>query len=262
MASARTAPHPPSPRRGRGDLTAAYPPHPPLTPTRAPTRGEAPMAAERPTPTGPAAPDLRIVESRVYRGRNIWSYEPVDPPRRRPRRPRGVPQRHPARASPTGSSSCCPGLENGTPAPRGRAGGFVERLREGTWLGHVAEHVALQLQTGGRARPVARQDPRRQGQPGRLQRHLRLHRRAGRPRRRSPRGAARQPPRPARGGVRLRTRSSTSFLPGGRAHRVRAVDRRRSSRRRSAATSPGSGSTVRRSSSSARASTSSGSARR
>src|SRR4029079_5303149 len=29
---------------------------------------------------------------------------------------------------------------------RGRKGGFVERLREGTWLGHVAEHVALQLQ--------------------------------------------------------------------------------------------------------------------
>ncbi len=29
-----------------------------------------------PTPTGPAAPDLRILESRVYRGGNIWSYDP------------------------------------------------------------------------------------------------------------------------------------------------------------------------------------------
>src|SRR6185369_4666422 len=29
---------------------------------------------------------------------------------------------------------------------RGRRGGFLERLREGTWLGHVAEHAALQLQ--------------------------------------------------------------------------------------------------------------------
>lgn len=28
----------------------------------------------------------------------------------------------------------------------GRAGGFVQRLREGTWLGHVAEHVAIELQ--------------------------------------------------------------------------------------------------------------------
>jgi len=29
----------------------------------------------------------------------------------------------------------------------GRRGGFVSRLREGTWLGHVVEHVALELQT-------------------------------------------------------------------------------------------------------------------
>src|SRR5919205_3405876 len=28
---------------------------------------------------------------------------------------------------------------------RGRAGGFVERLREGTYFGHVVEHVTLEL---------------------------------------------------------------------------------------------------------------------
>ena len=28
-----------------------------------------------------------------------------------------------------------------------RRGGFVQRMREGTWIGHVAEHVALELQT-------------------------------------------------------------------------------------------------------------------
>ena len=28
-----------------------------------------------------------------------------------------------------------------------RVGGFVRRLREGTWFGHVAEHVALELQS-------------------------------------------------------------------------------------------------------------------
>src|SRR5919112_491991 len=28
---------------------------------------------------------------------------------------------------------------------KGRAGGFVERLREGTYFGHVVEHVALEL---------------------------------------------------------------------------------------------------------------------
>ncbi|HBV12868.1 MAG TPA: cyanophycin synthetase, partial [Brevundimonas sp.] len=29
----------------------------------------------------------------------------------------------------------------------GEPGGFVRRLRDGTWFGHVAEHVALELQT-------------------------------------------------------------------------------------------------------------------
>jgi cyanophycin synthetase len=48
----------------------------------------------------------------------------------------------------------------------GREGGFVERVREGTWLGHVAEHVAIELQalagaavTRGKTRSV-------RGEPG------------------------------------------------------------------------------------------------
>ena len=52
------------------------------------------MAVEVPTPTGPARPDLKILETRIYRGPNIWSYQQADPPRRRPRKPRGVPDRH------------------------------------------------------------------------------------------------------------------------------------------------------------------------
>ena len=28
-------------------------------------------------PTGPLAPDLRILEERVYRGGNVWSYDPA-----------------------------------------------------------------------------------------------------------------------------------------------------------------------------------------
>lgn len=39
-----------------------------------------------------------------------------------------------------------PGLENHG-CSYGEPGGFVRRMREGTWLGHVAEHVALELQT-------------------------------------------------------------------------------------------------------------------
>ena len=34
----------------------------------------------------------------------------------------------------------------GTPCSLGKVGGFKERLEDGTWLGHVAEHVALELQ--------------------------------------------------------------------------------------------------------------------
>ena len=38
-----------------------------------------------------------------------------------------------------------PGLREHS-CSRGKRGGFVERLNEGTWLGHVAEHAALALQ--------------------------------------------------------------------------------------------------------------------
>ena len=99
---------------------------------------------DRPTPTGPAAPDLRIVESRVYRGGNIWSYDPsihlvVD---------LGVLEGYPTDTLPGFTDrlvELLPGLENHT-CSKGVRGGFIERLHEGTWLGHVSEHVALQLQ--------------------------------------------------------------------------------------------------------------------
>jgi cyanophycin synthetase len=94
-------------------------------------------------PAGPR-PDLTILETRVYRGANIWSYEkaihlvvdlgsledwPTD-------RLSGFTDR---------LLGLLPGLRNHS-CSRGRKGGFVERLTEGTWLGHVSEHVALQLQ--------------------------------------------------------------------------------------------------------------------
>ena len=103
------------------------------------------MAAERPTPTGPLSPDLTIVESRVYRGPNVWSYEKsihlvVD---------LGVLEGYPTDTIPLFTDKLLellPGLQRHA-CSRGQDGGFVERLREGTWLGHVAEHMALQLQT-------------------------------------------------------------------------------------------------------------------
>ena len=97
-----------------------------------------------PTPTGPAAPDLRILESRVYRGGNIWSYDPsihlvVD---------LGILEEYPTSALPGFTErlvELLPGLENHT-CSTGVKGGFISRMQQGTWLGHVAEHVALQLQ--------------------------------------------------------------------------------------------------------------------
>ena len=89
-------------------------------------------------------PDLKIISSRVYRGPNVWHYEPaiqlvVD---------LGVLEDFPTNKLPGFPDALVerlPGLANHT-CSRGRRGGFVERLHEGTWLGHVAEHVALQLQ--------------------------------------------------------------------------------------------------------------------
>ncbi|HEV7147478.1 MAG TPA: acetate--CoA ligase family protein, partial [Pedococcus sp.] len=100
--------------------------------------------AERATPTGPAAPELTVVESRVYRGGNVWSYNPaihlvLD---------LGVLEGYPTDTLDGFTDNLLellPGLENHT-CSRGVKGGFIERLREGTWVGHVAEHIALQLQ--------------------------------------------------------------------------------------------------------------------
>lgn len=102
------------------------------------------MSHERPTPSGPAAPELRIIESRVYRGGNIWSYQPaihllVD---------LGILEEYPTDLLEGFTESLLellPGLDNHT-CSRGVKGGFTQRMLEGTWLGHVAEHVALQLQ--------------------------------------------------------------------------------------------------------------------
>src|SRR5712691_1992079 len=97
-------------------------------------------ASEKP----PARADLKILESRVFRGPNFWSYEPcirllVD---------LGSLEHWPSNTLEgftEGLLQMLPGLKDHS-CSLGRAGGFVERLKEGTWLGHVAEHAALELQ--------------------------------------------------------------------------------------------------------------------
>ncbi|WP_114906366.1 cyanophycin synthetase [Ornithinimicrobium murale] len=116
------------------------------------------------SPTAPVAPDLRIVEQRVYRGPNIWNYEQaihlvVD---------LGVLEQYPSNLIPGFTEQLLewlPGLHNHV-CSRGKAGGFVERLHEGTWVGHISEHLALQLQ--GEAGHDLRRGKTRavKGQPG------------------------------------------------------------------------------------------------
>jgi cyanophycin synthetase len=89
-------------------------------------------------------PDLAILQTRVYRGPNLWSYEPavhlvVD---------LGSLEDYPTNTIPgfiDGLLEALPGVALHS-CSRGHRGGFLERLKEGTWLGHVAEHTALQLQ--------------------------------------------------------------------------------------------------------------------
>jgi cyanophycin synthetase len=102
------------------------------------------MSVAATTESARPRPELKIVNRRVYRGPNYWSYEPAinltvelgvleDWPTDRIE---GFTDR---------LLELLPGLASHH-CSRGRPGGFVERLREGTWTGHVAEHVALALQ--------------------------------------------------------------------------------------------------------------------
>src|SRR5439155_20707984 len=93
--------------------------------------------------TGPL-PTLRIVETRILRGPNYWSRAPVI----RMVVDLGVLEQFP--------SNTIPGFVDGLLAlipsvgehacSLNRRGGFASRLKDGTWAGHVAEHIALELQ--------------------------------------------------------------------------------------------------------------------
>ncbi|MFI5254936.1 MAG: acetate--CoA ligase family protein, partial [Candidatus Limnocylindrales bacterium] len=94
--------------------------------------------------TGPR-PELRIVETRVLRGPNYWAREPVV----RMLVDLGVLEDYPSDKLPGFTDALIalmPTLEDHA-CSLGRRGGFISRLREGTWMGHVAEHIALELQT-------------------------------------------------------------------------------------------------------------------
>ncbi len=99
---------------------------------------EAPADGKRPEPT------LRILETRVLRGANYWAKEPVI----RQVVDLGVLEEFPSNTIPgfvDALVEMLPSLEDHA-CSLGRRGGFITRLRDGTWAGHVAEHLALELQ--------------------------------------------------------------------------------------------------------------------
>jgi cyanophycin synthetase len=119
---------------------------------------------EPPADKRPLAPDLKVVETQVFRGPNYWSYDPavrllVD---------LGALEDWPSNTIPgfvDGLIEMLPGIAEHS-CSLGRRGGFGERLKEGTWLGHVAEHIALELQRESGAH-VYRGKTRSAGEAGR-----------------------------------------------------------------------------------------------
>jgi len=118
--------------------------------TQAP--GGATVESATPEPEAPAPPPkparpeptLRIIEARVMRGPNYWAREPVI----RQLVDLGVLEEFPSNTIPgfvDALVELLPTLEDHA-CSLGRRGGFISRLRDGTWAGHVAEHVALELQ--------------------------------------------------------------------------------------------------------------------
>ena len=108
--------------------------------TRSKRRGSPSASA---TATGPL-PTLRVLETRVLRGPNYWAREPVI----RLLVDLGVLEDYPSNKIPNFTDALValiPTLEDHA-CSLGRRGGFVTRLREGTWAGHIAEHVALEFQ--------------------------------------------------------------------------------------------------------------------
>jgi len=91
--------------------------------------------------------DMRIAEIKVLRGPNYWSV----------RRPKLIQMKLDLEEMEQKPSNVIPGfrerLEKMFPSmiehrcSVGERGGFFQRVEEGTWMGHVIEHIALEIQT-------------------------------------------------------------------------------------------------------------------
>lgn len=87
---------------------------------------------------------LRIIEKAVYRGPHLFSATPMI----RIKVDLGALGEYPSNLIPDLPDrllALLPGLAGHGCGIRGR-GGFERRLREGTWAGHIVQHIALELQ--------------------------------------------------------------------------------------------------------------------
>ena len=88
---------------------------------------------------------MRVLEKAVYRGPHLYSERPMI----RIQLDLGRLEAWPTDRLPGFSEALLaklPGLDQHG-CCFGRPGGFVDRLLDGTWVGHVVEHVALELQS-------------------------------------------------------------------------------------------------------------------
>jgi cyanophycin synthetase len=113
-----------------------------------------------------AAPStvLRVLETGVYRGPHLYSHTPMV----RIQLDLGSLEEWPTdRLSGFAERlvELLPGLERHGCCYR-KPGGFLRRLHDGTWLGHVAEHVALELQTMAGSRVTRGKTRSVKGKPG------------------------------------------------------------------------------------------------
>lgn len=97
-----------------------------------------------PEPAPPEAAPLRVLERAVYLGPHVYGPTPMV----RFRVDLGALEAWPTNRLPGFAEAllaAVPGLADHA-CSLGRPGGFLERLADGTWMGHVVEHVALALQ--------------------------------------------------------------------------------------------------------------------
>lgn len=108
---------------------------------------------------------MRIIEKGVYRGPHLYSHTPMV----RIQLDLGALEEWPSNRLPDFTDRLLlllPGLHNHG-CSYGRPGGLVQRLQQGTWLGHIAEHIAIELQTMAGFRVTRGKTRSVKGQPGR-----------------------------------------------------------------------------------------------